>query len=206
MNKLLRDFPADDILRFWFDRGLEAVDGLPIKMQLWFQGDETLDEDIAQRFKPLLEPMSEVMAEEYSSPQQLLAGVLLFDQFSRNCFRGQARAFSYDVFALDLLDYALSSSWDRELHVVQRLFLYMPLQHIESLEGQELGVRLFTELAEGAPKEYKPVLQNCANYAHQHRDIIARFGRFPHRNRVLLREPTENEQRYLSDGGATFGQ
>lgn len=206
MNKLLRDFPADDILRFWFDRGLEAVDDFPVKMALWFQGGETLDKDIADRFKSLLEPMSGVMAEEYSSPPQLLAGVLLFDQFSRNCFRGHARAFAYDVFALDLLDYALSSSWDHELHAVQRLFLYMPLQHIESLEGQELGVRLFTELAEDAPSEYESVLQNCANYAREHRDIIARFGRFPHRNRVLLREPTEDERRYLIDGGATFGQ
>lgn len=206
MSEILREFPTNEILTFWFGSSVSDPSTLAEQSSLWFSGGDELDQKIKQSFGLWFEPLSRLDAEQYESPEQLLAAVLVFDQFSRNCFRGEAEAFAYDVYALDLLDFALESAWDKALHPIECAFLYMPLQHIESLDGQELGVRLFGALAESAPKGYEKALQNTAVYAVEHRDLIARFGRFPHRNEVLKRPASSEERVYLTEGGKRFGQ
>lgn len=206
MKQEVFSIPTDDILRFWFGDSLTDHATLSMQNQRWYGGGEALDAEIHTRFANLFEPLQLMDAELIEKPEDLLAAVLVFDQFSRNCFRGSAEAFAYDVYALDLLDIALDREWDQRLHPLQRVFLYMPLQHVELLAGQELGLALFSVLAKGGPEAYTEVLNNSANYAQQHYDLIKEFGRFPHRNEVLRRESSAQELAFLADGGARFGQ
>lgn len=206
MNKLLQAFPAKEVLDYWFGETLADAAALAVQAPRWFTGGPEVDKEIVMRFGHYFDTIAMLDVEDFERPEQLLAAVILLDQFSRNCFRGQAKAFAYDVYALDLLDFALEQAWDTKLHPLQRAFLYMPLQHIEAIDGQNFGVELFTALAEEAPSGYENVLRGNAEYAKEHRDLIAKFGRFPHRNNVLGRDNTPDEKRYLDDGGKRFGQ
>ncbi len=206
MNSSLQILPVDEVLQFWFGETLSKPEALPQQMRLWFGGGESVDAEVREKFGSLFDNLIVEDWENLPSPEALLAALIVFDQFSRNCFRGSARAFAYDVYALDLLDIALEREWDAELHPLQRAFLYMPLQHIETRAGQRLGVAMFELLAADPPEGYEAVLKSNLEYAHQHHDLIARFGRFPHRNAVLGRSSTPQERAYLEEGGARFGQ
>lgn len=206
MNSSLQFLPVRAILDYWFGEALESEDALAQQAALWFSGGEEIDKAIEVQFGELFERLADLDAEDFNDSESLLAAVIVLDQFSRNCFRGHAQAFAYDVYALNLLDYALAQKWDVELHALQRGFLYMPLQHIESIDGQRLGVQLFEVLAEQAPESCAGFIRGNAEYAKEHHDIIAEFGRFPHRNQVLGRANTEAEARYLAAGAKRFGQ
>ena len=141
-----------------------------------------------------------------SSPKRRLALILLFDQVPRNAYRGTAAAFAFDREALALTVEGMQLAADVALDPVERIFFYLPLEHAESLEVQNAAVDAFDRLVREAPAELRGYCEYCGKYARQHRDIIAKFGRFPHRNRVLDRESTPVELEWLSSGGATFGQ
>jgi uncharacterized protein (DUF924 family) len=132
---------------------------------------------------------------------------LLLDQFPRNLYRGSAAAFAHDAQAQALAREGIALGVDRELSRVARLFFYMPLQHAESFSVQQESLQAFRALAEEpAAPHLRAVLTDALSYAEQHADIIARFGRFPHRNRALGRVSTRAETAYFESGGATFGQ
>src|SRR5690606_17045287 len=134
------------------------------------------------------------------SPRGRLALIIVLDQLSRNIHRDSAAAFASDARAQALCMEGLERGDDRELAPLERWFFYMPLEHAESLELQERSVREFERLAAEAPAELQSALEAALDYARRHRDVIARFGRFPHRNTVLGRDSTPEEQAYLARG------
>jgi uncharacterized protein (DUF924 family) len=175
-----------DVLRFWFEE-LTADD--------WFAVRKDLDDMIRKRFEALHKDLSvAIPTEAFLEPDSALAATIVFDQFSRNIFRGTAKAFASDRLAVAVAANALASKFDTQLPVERKHFLYMPFMHSENLADQKRCVALFEALGGDGVK-----------YAVEHRDIIERFGRFPHRNRVLGRETTEEERAFLADHEG-FGQ
>jgi uncharacterized protein (DUF924 family) len=169
----LTDWRAD-VLKFWF--GLEP--------ERWWKADPELDEDIRRRFLKLWATKRELPAARFlDDPLTALAGVILFDQFPRNLFRGHAEQFATDQLALAIARAAVDRRIDDQLQPAERGFLYMPFQHSEDLTDQRRSLALFTALGD----DY------LLGYAKKHHDIIERFGRFPHRNSILGRAPRAAE-------------
>lgn len=157
-----------EVLKFWF--GLDP--------EQWWNGGPELDQRIKQNFLKLWFEKRQLPVEDFlTDPLTAVAAVILFDQFPRNIFRGQAEAYSTDTQALAIARGAIERHFDDELAPEERKFLYMPFQHSENLEDQNRAVLLFTALGD----------QHQLKYAKHHRDIIEKFGRFPHRNSVLGR-------------------
>jgi uncharacterized protein (DUF924 family) len=163
-----------DVLRFWF--GLDP--------EQWWRGPPELDERIRERFLDLWKDKRQLPAESFlDDPLTALAAVILFDQFPRNMMRGHADQFSTDPLALAIAKGAIDRGLDDKLEKQERGFLYMPFQHSENLDDQDRSLLLFTSLGD----------EEQLGYAKKHRDIIARFGRFPHRNAMLGRQPRADE-------------
>lgn len=202
----INDDAIADILNYWFG---DIGDGFELgaQSQLWFQGDADTDRDIRERFGDWV---TRALAGELSAwcerADACLALVLLLDQFTRNIYRGQARAFAGDTLARDVVVDALQRGFDRQLPFIQRTFFYMPLMHSEQLADQRRCVALFEALLNEVPEAGRAIIANNLRFAEQHRDLIEQFGRFPYRNDVLGREPTVAERDYLEQGGARFGQ
>ena len=163
-----------DVLKFWFG----------LKPEQWWKTDPALDHQIKQRFLKLWWEKRQLPVESFlTDPLTALAGVILFDQFPRNMFRVHADAYSTDHLALAISKEAVARDFDEELRKDERKFLYMPFQHSEDLDDQNRAVLLFSEI--GDDEQIK--------YARHHRDIIERFGRFPHRNAILGRASRPDE-------------
>jgi uncharacterized protein (DUF924 family) len=161
-------------LKFWFG----------LKPEQWWNGGAELDHRIRQDFIKLWTEKRQLPVNEFQSdPLTALAAVILFDQFSRNMFRRNAEQFATDPLALAVAKAAIANGFDEELSMIERRFLYMPFMHSENIVDQNRGVLLFTEIGDGEQAEY----------ARKHRDIIERFGRFPHRNEMLGRAPRPAE-------------
>ena len=203
---------AHDVLEFWFGTGPWDEARLEERSEFWFGGDDAAaqagrDALVREKLEPLLERAARgEFAAWASSPKRRLALILLFDQVPRNAYRGTAAAFAFDREALALTVEGMQLAADVALDPIERVFFYLPLEHAESLEVQNAAVEAFDRLVREAPAELRGYCEYCGKYARQHRDIIAKFGRFPHRNRVLDRESTPVELEWLSSGGATFGQ
>ena len=164
-----------NVLKFWFG----------LSHDQWFNSDAALDHQIKQRFLKLWAEKRELPADRFlADPLTALAGVLLFDQFPRNMFRGNAEQFATDPLALAIAKGATEKKFDHELARDERAFLYLPFEHSETLADQKRSILLFTEL--GEPSYLK--------FAKLHHDIIERFGRFPHRNAMLGRPARADEQ------------
>ena len=164
----------DDLLTFWF--GLEP--------EQWWKADPRLDGDIRKRFLDLHEAEREQVPEHYlGSPRDALAAVILFDQLPRNMFRGHADQFMTDPLALEIARGAVDRGLDDALAPQERGFLYMPFQHSEDRDDQKRSLALFTALGDAFQ----------LHYAKLHHDVIERFGRFPHRNAILGRQPRPAE-------------
>jgi uncharacterized protein (DUF924 family) len=163
-----------DVLKFWF--------GLDPKQ--WWKADPALDHRIRQSFLKLWAEKRQLPVDAFlTDPLTALAAVVLFDQFPRNMFRGHADQFSTDHLALAIAKAAIDRGFDEALPPKERGFLYMPFQHSEDLDDQNRAVLLFTELGDAEQ----------LGFAHKHRDVIERFGRFPHRNAILGRAPRAEE-------------
>jgi uncharacterized protein (DUF924 family) len=179
--------------RLWF--------GEPDAPELTPQTDDLIRERYAEL--TLAAERGELSAWE-SSPRRRLALILLLDQFPRNIYRGSARAFAQDLQALSLAVSGMQFGADATLDPVERLFFYMPLMHAESLDVQDESVAAFRRLLDEAPAELHRIFESNLNYAVAHRDVITRFGRFPHRNQVLGRESTPEELAWLATHGENF--
>ncbi|MDI1238854.1 MAG: DUF924 domain-containing protein [Polaromonas sp.] len=196
----------DLVLDFWFGDGLTL--GWPSQDmgKRWFTGGPQLDEDIRQTFGKLVEQaLAGRLADWEAQPLSRLALVILLDQFPRNIFRGTEKAFAGDEQAQHLVSEALARRMDEALPWVGRVFLYMPLTHAESLALQEEGVRRFSALVAAVPEAHRASVQSSLDFAVKHRDIIARYGRFPHRNNALGRTSSALEFEFLKIG-PRFGQ
>lgn len=197
---------ADAILDFWFADGLRT--GWPTHEMnpVWFGADPALDASISTRFgAQVLQAVAGGLTHWESQPTSRLALVILLDQFTRNVFRGTGQAFDGDRRARQLVLHTLALEEDQQLPWVGRVFMYMPLMHAEDPLLQEQCVARFSRLVADAPEALKQRLQGNLDFARQHRDIIARFGRFPYRNAALGRSNTPEEKDFLLKG-PRFGQ
>lgn len=186
---------APDVLSFWFGEG--ADHGKPHKR--WFEKNPAFDALVARQFQNLHREMLEGKHREWlDRPRDCLARILVLDQFPRHIYRGAARAFSTDAAALEAANQAVAHGWDRDMLPVERMFAYLPFQHSEALEDQLRAC----ELCE--PLNAFPETADAHRYAIAHRDIIRRFGRFPHRNAVLGRASTADEIEFLKQPGSGF--
>jgi uncharacterized protein (DUF924 family) len=185
-----------DVLSFWF--GAPAARGS--YRDAWFRKDPDFDAEIRRHFLVPVESAARGELDRLQSDREgALALVLLLDQFPRNLFRGQARAFAADPKAREVADAALARSLDRGLTSCERLFFYLPFEHSEFLADQERSVALFRRLA-----DEESARADWLGYAIRHRDIIFRFGRFPHRNEALGRESAPEEIDFLRQPGSSF--
>jgi uncharacterized protein (DUF924 family) len=186
-----------DLLDFWFGVPGSADYGRP--RPFWFQSDRTCDETLRSRFFSHYEAAraGELQAWQ-EEPLSCLALILLLDQIPRSLFRGTAQAFATDAEALKIAQQTVEWGFDRALLPVQRWFIYLPLEHSENLEHQNRAVALFQQLQDD------PHSQGAIVYAQQHQAIIARFGRFPHRNTILGRHSTAEELAFLQEPGSSF--
>lgn len=199
-------FDWKELLDFWF--GELDENGIPDRdhRNRWFRNDRAFDQEIRRRFLSLVLFASEQGLDHWrKAAGGSLAEILLLDQFTRNIFRGGAMAFDNDRLARQLCRGAMQRGQDLELPPVQRAFLYMPLQHSEKLADQELSVECYQQLSATTDGVLGDFLGSFLQSARDHRDIIARFGRFPHRNKALKRASSQDEQAYL-EGGPRFGQ
>ncbi|MBW7469621.1 DUF924 family protein [Marinobacter sp. M216] len=199
-------FDWKEILDFWF--GELDGEGLPDRdhRNRWFRSDRRFDQEIRRRFLSMVLFASEQGLDHWRrEPGGILAEIILLDQFSRNIFRGAAMAFDQDVQARKLCRQAMRKGQDVALAPVQRAFLYMPLQHSERLEDQRTSVECYEQLAASESGILGDFLESFAQSARDHHDIIKRFARFPHRNKALGRNSTDEEEAYLA-GGRRFGQ
>ncbi|MEJ2514447.1 MAG: DUF924 domain-containing protein [Gammaproteobacteria bacterium] len=197
----------DTVLDYWFGDTVRNPSRVPARMGFWFGDDEARDRDMAERWGGLVDAAAEGRLDPWTrTPRGRLAVLLLMDQFRRNIYRGTAEAFQRDGRARYLMRDGVSRMMDIQLTPVERMFFYMPLQHSESLEDQELGVDRYLQVEREVASDFRPIFADFRKYAQRHRDIIARFGRFPHRNAILGRRSTEEEQAWLASGGETFGQ
>ena len=197
---------AQTIMDFWFADGLQT--GWPTQEMkaIWFGGGPALDARITATFgAQVLQAVEGGFAAWEDQPLSRLALILLLDQFTRNVFRGGPRAFGGDTRAQRLVMDALEKTWDQQLPLVCRVFLYMPLMHAENLALQNECVSRFTQLLNDAPNALQAQLQSNLDFALQHQEIVAKFGRFPHRNGTLGRISTADEDTFLIDG-PRFGQ
>ncbi len=201
---------ALEVRRFWFGQLPPRPDGVKARLALWFGADaeepRRLDEHVRSRFGALIaRAAAGDLAAWADSPRRRLSLILLLDQFPRHVFRGTERAFASDREALALTLSGMQSAADAALTPVERIFFYMPLQHAELRDAQDESVAAYRRLLNEAPEELHAMFASALESAERHRSIIARFGRFPHRNRVLGRANTAEEETYLSQGGL-FGQ
>jgi len=176
----------EEVLSFWLDE---------IGPDEWYKGSDALDEDIRTRFEGTWQRAKEgALSLWMTYPSGTLAYLILTDQFSRNMFRGTAKAFEMDPAALALSKIAVSRNWDMRIDEPARQFFYLPMMHSESISDQERCIRMFmTRMPETG--------ENNLTHAQAHRDVIRKFGRFPYRNEALSRRSLDTEVAYLEAGG-----
>lgn len=197
--------PHQDILDYWFG-DTRAVWPETRFSKHWFKSTPARDAEIAHRFGDRVEAaLARELVEWEREAFSRLALILLLDQFPRNIHRGTGRAFAGDHRAATLTLEGLSTGLDRPLNWAGQVFFYMPLMHAEDADLQARSVQCYTDLHERAPTALKDTLAVNLAFAREHRAIIRRFGRFPHRNRALGRESTAEERDYLKDA-KSYGQ
>ncbi|VFR26394.1 FIG027190: Putative transmembrane protein [plant metagenome] len=188
-----------DVLDFWFLAPCEPGHLRP--RQAWFQKSAAFDAEILSRFGAQIDvAVAGGLRAWDAHPEGTLARILLLDQFTRNVWRGTARAFSGDALARAAAQRLVATGLHLALRPVQRVFAYLPFEHAEDLVLQRRCVALYQDLARVAGQEYK----GYVDYAERHRDVIARFGRFPHRNAQLGRPSTDEELAFLTQPGSSF--
>ena len=199
---------AQEVLDFWFGRADPlSPPHFAERLHLWFGGDDPpdiiaeRDETIARQFRRHIDEAAAGALDHWAgSPHRLLALVLLLDQFPRHVFRGRARAYAQDHRAMAFAMHGVTTGADAALTLAQRLFLYLPLQHAESASMQEESIAAYRRLLADAPPQHRKLFESTLEFAEQHRRIVQRFGRFPHRNAALSRRSTPEEVEFLQTG------
>jgi uncharacterized protein (DUF924 family) len=197
----------NEILSFWFKEQELSAPQIDRRMDTWFGEDEVFDHEIRKEFADDVDKACKGQLDHWADdPRGRLALIIMIDQFRRNLYRKTADAFSMDRLALKLCVEGAMEKKDKGLTPIQKVFFYMPLQHSESAKVQAKSVELFTRLAESVSPTYQETFLTIAQFAELHKDIIDQFGRFPHRNKLLGRENTPEEDEYLAGDSPDFGQ
>lgn len=196
---------ARALIEYWFGKLDDA--GLPPddRYSLWFGVNPDVDAQLRAAFGGLPAQADVGELDDWvATPEGLLAAILVTDQLPRNLHRDSAKAFAHDARACRWALAGIDSGADRGLPPIQRVFFYLPLEHAENLGLQDRSVTLFEQLEREAPPGGARMFAAFTEYARKHREVIARFGRFPHRNGVLGRATTDEEARYLAEHGRGF--
>lgn len=196
---------ANALLAYWFGAGTDALIVADQQKALWWKSTPALDEDMRTRFGALVERAATGELNDWrTAPRGLLALILLADQLPRNIYRNTARAFAFDAMAREHCRHGLAQGFEQRLRPIERVFHYLPLEHSESLQDQHDSCALFSRLAAAADAGQVELFAGYLRFAERHRDIIARFGRFPHRNGILGRDSTAEELAFLQTPGSSF--
>jgi uncharacterized protein (DUF924 family) len=197
----------DAILAFWFREQALSAPQIDRRMDVWFGADEVFDHECKKEFSDDVDLATEGKLDHWAhEPRGRLALILLLDQFRRNIYRNTAAAFAMDKAALKLCVEGAMDKKDKGLTPIQRAFFYMPLQHAESRKVQAKAIEIYSRLSETVSPTYRETFETIAQFAELHHDIVQQFGRFPHRNVLLNRENTPEEDEYLAGDSTDFGQ
>ncbi len=195
----------ETVLTYWFGANPGEAALAKDRADLWWSKNGEVDREIRQRFEGSLELAAAGKLDPWlAEPRGRLALIILTDQFPRSIYRDSPLAFSFDAKALKCSLEGMQQRHDRLLQPIERAFFYLPLEHSELLEHQERSVLIFGNLVPRVAAEQKEIFEHYLSFAILHRDIIARFGRFPHRNRILGRSSTAEELHFLSQPGSSF--
>jgi len=196
-----------EILSFWFKEQALSAPKIDRRLDIWFGEDAVFDHECKKEFSDDVDRASEGKLNHWADePHGRLALILLLDQFRRNIYRGTAEAFAMDKLALKLCGEGAMEKKDKGLTPIQQAFYYMPLQHAESRKVQAKSIKIYNRLAEAVSPTYRETFETIAQFAELHHDIVQQFGRFPHRNQLLDRANTPEEDEYLASDGPDFGQ
>ena len=196
-----------DIVTFWLSDSRDRPDRAHARRGWWYEGGPAVDEEIRARFGALVpRACARELMGWRDTPEGALALVLLLDQFTRNLYRGTVGAYAGDPCAFEVVRHAIDRRLDRGLHPVARIWLYHPFHHSEEVAEQDRGLELLRALRRHADPDWHAYVERSIAGWTRHRDTVARFGRFPHRNAVLGRDSTAEELAHLAADGRRFGQ
>jgi len=199
------DNQPESVLAFWFGAPGSAVEVAGRQNKLWFGKSPVNDQAVIDSFAATLTAATAGQLDHWTrTPRGRLALVIVLDQFPHHIHRDQLQAFATDPQSLALSLAALAAGEDHQLAPIERVFLYLPLEHAESLDTQDRSVSLYEQLAHEAADNERKLFDGFLEYARKHRDVVARFGRFPHRNEILGRPSTPDELEFLKQPGSRF--
>ena len=195
----------ETILDYWFGTPGTALEIAERQTKLWFGKLPEKDREVSERFTPTFNAAIAGSLDDWAtSPRGRLALVIVLDQFPHHIHRDTPDAFAQDAKALSLSLAALAGGEDQSLALIERVFLYLPLEHAESIAMQDLSVEQYQQLVDEAPESERALFANFLDYAHKHREVVLRFGRFPHRNAILGRSSSAEEIEFLKQPGSRF--
>ena len=195
----------DRVLAFWFGHGQTTMEVADEKTGLWWSKNERVDREIVDHFAATSEAAASGELTRWGeSPRGLLALIICTDQFPRNMYRDTPQAFACDSAALAYAKQCVDGGAAAQLRPIERMFAYLPFEHSEVLAEQQRSIALYEELAQSVRADQAELFNGYLDYARQHYDIIERFGRFPHRNKILGRESSDEELAFLEQPGSSF--
>lgn len=196
----------EKVVDYWIGDARDDAELAKKRTRVWFGKSDKVDAYLAENFTQIIAELAAGRADDWAAqgPVGRLGAIIVLDQFTRNIFRGKRGAFENDFRALFLCKDGLMKGDDKELSEVERQFFYLPLEHSERIADQKLCVDLFERLLREARPAFRPLAEGALDYAHQHKAVIDRFGRFPHRNAILGRDNTPEEEAYLAQPGSGF--
>jgi uncharacterized protein (DUF924 family) len=194
-----------EIHAFWFGSNPDDAAVAAERAKLWWAKDAAVDAEMRRRFASCVAGAASGRLDAWlATPRGRLTLILVTDQFPRNIYRDTAQAFCYDALALAWSKDGIRDGVHLSLRPIERVFFYLPLEHSEALDDQVQSLQLFSELVANAKPEHKAMFDDFLRFAQRHHEIIACFGRFPHRNRILGRASTPEEQAFLQQKGSSF--
>jgi uncharacterized protein (DUF924 family) len=195
----------DAVLDFWFGAPGSAADVAARQRTLWFAKSAANDRIVAERFAETLVAAGRGELDDWAAtPRSRLALIVVLDQFPHHIHRDHGQSFAYDALSLALAMEMIQRGEDAQVTPIERVFVYLPLEHAESMAMQDLSVALYEKLAHEAATAERGLFDGFLDYARKHRDVVARFGRFPHRNELLERPSTPEEIEFLKQPGSRF--
>lgn len=199
--------PISNINAFWLGATLESPDAAAFRRDWWYKGGPVVDDEIRAKFGDLVsQATNRTLSNWRETPDGALALILLLDQFTRNLYRFSPDAYAGDAHAFEIVTWVIDRGLDQELPPVSQIWLYHPFHHSEQTEAQDQGLMLLDSVLTTAAPEWHEYVQRSITGWTRHHDIVARFGRFPHRNAVLGRTSTKEERDFLAADGNAFGQ
>jgi uncharacterized protein (DUF924 family) len=193
------------VLDFWFGAGGSATEVAARQRPLWFAKSAANDQIVTERFAETLVAAGKGELDNWAaSPRGRLALIVVLDQFPHHVHRGHGQSFAYDARSLALALEMIERGEDARVTPIERVFVYLPLEHAESIEMQDRSVALYEKLVNEAAADERQLFEGFLDYARKHRDVVARFGRFPHRNELLGRPSTLEEIEFLKQPGSRF--